>query len=121
MGAPTDQPIGARAELTTGQILRLLGEDLTPRRILTREALENAIVIHSGIGARRAPFSTCRRSRWRLALVSPPARVTVCPAMNPAGRGPARNLDCRRLFQRVRILHLPDYPFAALLRRPAGP
>jgi dihydroxy-acid dehydratase len=32
------------------QILRLLAEDLTPRRILTREAFENAIVIHAAIG-----------------------------------------------------------------------
>jgi dihydroxy-acid dehydratase len=32
------------------QSLRLLAEDLTPRRILTREAFENAIVIHAAIG-----------------------------------------------------------------------
>jgi len=32
------------------QILRLIAEDLTPRRILTREAFENAIVIHAAIG-----------------------------------------------------------------------
>jgi dihydroxy-acid dehydratase len=32
------------------QVLRLLAEDLTPRRILTREAFENAIVIHAAIG-----------------------------------------------------------------------
>jgi dihydroxy-acid dehydratase len=32
------------------QILRLVAEDLTPRRILTREAFENAIVIHAAIG-----------------------------------------------------------------------
>jgi dihydroxy-acid dehydratase len=32
------------------QILRLLAEDLTPRRILTREAFENAIVVHAAIG-----------------------------------------------------------------------
>jgi dihydroxy-acid dehydratase len=32
------------------QILRLLAEDLTPRRILTREAFENAIVLHAAIG-----------------------------------------------------------------------
>ncbi len=32
------------------QILRLLADDLTPRRILTREAFENAIVIHAAIG-----------------------------------------------------------------------
>jgi dihydroxy-acid dehydratase len=32
------------------QILRLISEDLTPRRILTREAFENAIVVHAAIG-----------------------------------------------------------------------
>jgi dihydroxy-acid dehydratase len=32
------------------QILRLVAEDITPRRILTREAFENAIVIHAAIG-----------------------------------------------------------------------
>jgi dihydroxy-acid dehydratase len=32
------------------QVLRLLAEDLTPRRILTREAFENAIVLHAAIG-----------------------------------------------------------------------
>jgi dihydroxy-acid dehydratase len=32
------------------QILRLVAEDLTPRRILTREAFENAIMIHAAIG-----------------------------------------------------------------------
>jgi dihydroxy-acid dehydratase len=32
------------------QILRLVAEDLTPRRILTREAFENAIVVHAAIG-----------------------------------------------------------------------
>lgn len=32
------------------QILRLLADDLTPRRILTREAFENAIIIHAAIG-----------------------------------------------------------------------
>src|SRR5262245_35470355 len=32
------------------QILHLLAEDLTPRRILTREAFENAIVVHAAIG-----------------------------------------------------------------------
>jgi dihydroxy-acid dehydratase len=32
------------------QVLRLLAEELTPRRILTREAFENAIVIHAAIG-----------------------------------------------------------------------
>jgi dihydroxy-acid dehydratase len=32
------------------QVLQLLAEDLTPRRILTREAFENAIVVHAAIG-----------------------------------------------------------------------
>jgi dihydroxy-acid dehydratase len=32
------------------QVLRLLADDLTPRRILTREAFENAIVVHAAIG-----------------------------------------------------------------------
>src|SRR5215475_14434820 len=32
------------------QVLRLIAEDVTPRRILTREAFENAIVVHAAIG-----------------------------------------------------------------------
>jgi dihydroxy-acid dehydratase len=32
------------------QVLRLLADDLTPRRILTREAFENAIIIHAATG-----------------------------------------------------------------------
>lgn len=32
------------------QVLRLLAEDVTPRRILTREAFENAIVLHAAVG-----------------------------------------------------------------------
>jgi dihydroxy-acid dehydratase len=32
------------------QVLRLLAEDITPRRILTREAFENAIVLHAAVG-----------------------------------------------------------------------
>jgi dihydroxy-acid dehydratase len=32
------------------QVLRLIAEDITPRRILTREAFENAIVVHAAIG-----------------------------------------------------------------------
>ena len=32
------------------QVLQLLAEEITPRRILTREAFENAIVIHAAIG-----------------------------------------------------------------------
>jgi dihydroxy-acid dehydratase len=32
------------------QVLRLIAEELTPRRILTREAFENAIVVHAATG-----------------------------------------------------------------------
>jgi dihydroxy-acid dehydratase len=32
------------------QILRLVAEDVTPRRILTRQAFENAIIMHAAIG-----------------------------------------------------------------------
>jgi dihydroxy-acid dehydratase len=32
------------------QILHLVAEDITPRRILTREAFENALVVHAAIG-----------------------------------------------------------------------
>jgi dihydroxy-acid dehydratase len=32
------------------QIMRLIAEDLTPRRILTREAFENAIIVHAAVG-----------------------------------------------------------------------
>ncbi|HLZ26754.1 MAG TPA: dihydroxy-acid dehydratase [Chloroflexota bacterium] len=32
------------------QILRLIAEDITPRRILTRDAFENAIMLHAAIG-----------------------------------------------------------------------
>jgi dihydroxy-acid dehydratase len=32
------------------QILRLIADDLRPRRILTREAFENAIVVHAAVG-----------------------------------------------------------------------
>ena len=32
------------------QVLRLIAEELTPRRILTREAFENAIIIHAAVG-----------------------------------------------------------------------
>jgi dihydroxy-acid dehydratase len=32
------------------QVLNLLAEDITPQRILTREAFENAIVLHAAIG-----------------------------------------------------------------------
>jgi dihydroxy-acid dehydratase len=32
------------------QVLRLIEEDVTPRRILTREAFENAIILHAAVG-----------------------------------------------------------------------
>ena len=38
------------ARATGKQILRLIEEEITPRRILTREAFENAIVIHAAVG-----------------------------------------------------------------------
>jgi len=38
------------ARATGKQILKLIEEEITPRRILTREAFENAIVIHAAVG-----------------------------------------------------------------------
>jgi dihydroxy-acid dehydratase len=38
------------ARATGKQILRLIEEEITPRRILTREAFENAITLHAAIG-----------------------------------------------------------------------
>lgn len=38
------------ARATGKQILRLLEAEITPRRILTRQAFENAIVIHAAVG-----------------------------------------------------------------------
>jgi dihydroxy-acid dehydratase len=38
------------ARATGKQILRLIEEDITPQRILTREAFENAIIIHATVG-----------------------------------------------------------------------
>src|SRR5262250_3151540 len=38
------------ARATGKQVLRLIEEDITPDRILTREAFENAIVVHDAIG-----------------------------------------------------------------------
>lgn len=38
------------ARATGKQILKLIEADITPRRILTREAFENAIVIHAALG-----------------------------------------------------------------------
>jgi dihydroxy-acid dehydratase len=38
------------ARLVGKQVLELIAEDITPRRILTREAFENAIVVHAAVG-----------------------------------------------------------------------
>jgi dihydroxy-acid dehydratase len=38
------------ARATGKQILRLIEEEITPKRILTREAFENAIVLHAAVG-----------------------------------------------------------------------
>jgi dihydroxy-acid dehydratase len=38
------------ARATGKQILRLIAEDITPQQILTREAFENAIIVHAAIG-----------------------------------------------------------------------
>jgi dihydroxy-acid dehydratase len=38
------------ARLAGKQILRLIAEDITPRRILTREAFENAMILHAAVG-----------------------------------------------------------------------
>jgi dihydroxy-acid dehydratase len=38
------------ARATGKQILRLIAEGITPRRILTREAFENAMVVHAAVG-----------------------------------------------------------------------
>src|SRR6266568_7527528 len=38
------------ARLVGKQVLRLIDEDITPRRILTRAAFENAIVLHAAVG-----------------------------------------------------------------------
>src|SRR5499425_1951907 len=38
------------ARATGKQVLRLIEEDITPQRILTREAFENAIVVHAATG-----------------------------------------------------------------------
>ena len=38
------------ARATGKQVLKLIEQDLTPTRILTREAFENAIIIHAAIG-----------------------------------------------------------------------
>src|SRR5205823_5054548 len=38
------------ARLVGKQILKLIAEDITPRRILTREAFENAIILHAAVG-----------------------------------------------------------------------
>jgi dihydroxy-acid dehydratase len=38
------------ARLAGKQVLQLIAEDITPRRILTRQAFENAIVLHAAVG-----------------------------------------------------------------------
>ncbi|GHO60219.1 dihydroxy-acid dehydratase [Ktedonobacter robiniae] len=38
------------ARATGKQLLKLIEEEITPRRILTREAFENAIIIHAAVG-----------------------------------------------------------------------
>src|SRR5258708_39810307 len=38
------------ARATGKQILKLIEEDITPQRILTHDAFENAIVLHAAIG-----------------------------------------------------------------------
>ena len=38
------------ARLVGKQVLKLIAEDITPRRILTREAFENAIMLHAAVG-----------------------------------------------------------------------
>src|SRR5438105_3329235 len=38
------------ARATGKQVLNLIEEEITPRRILTREAFENAIIIHAAVG-----------------------------------------------------------------------
>jgi dihydroxy-acid dehydratase len=38
------------ARMAGKQVLRLIAEEITPRRILTREAFENAMILHAAIG-----------------------------------------------------------------------
>src|ERR1700737_439639 len=38
------------ARATGKQILKLIAEDITPRRILSRDAFENAIILHAAVG-----------------------------------------------------------------------
>ena len=38
------------ARMAGKQVLKLIAEDITPRRILTRDAFENAIMLHAAIG-----------------------------------------------------------------------
>src|SRR5579864_7612747 len=38
------------ARMVGKQVLKLIAEDITPRRILTREAFENAIMLHAAVG-----------------------------------------------------------------------
>jgi dihydroxy-acid dehydratase len=67
---PTPLTRHLRYARATGKlILKLIAEDITPRRILTREAFENAIILHAAVGGCRClptpkrpaaiPSSTC--------------------------------------------------------------
>jgi len=48
---PTPLTRHLRYARATGKlILKLIAEDITPRRILTREAFENAIILHAAVG-----------------------------------------------------------------------
>jgi dihydroxy-acid dehydratase len=38
------------ARLAGKQVLKLIADDITPRRILTREAFENAMIVHAAVG-----------------------------------------------------------------------
>ncbi|MEM6660143.1 MAG: dihydroxy-acid dehydratase, partial [Pseudomonadota bacterium] len=52
-GAAIPAPYRERGQIayrTGGRIVEMVGEDLTPNKIMTREAFENAIVINSAIG-----------------------------------------------------------------------
>src|SRR5207245_2658624 len=48
---PTPLTRHLRYARATGKlILKLIAEDITPRRILTRDAFENAIILHAAVG-----------------------------------------------------------------------
>jgi len=48
------------ARATGKQLVTLIEENLTPRRILTRDAFENAIVLHAAVAARLTRCCICR-------------------------------------------------------------